>query len=301
MSVEAVSWALYDAPMLLTPKGKPDTTARFVLVVFAEHADKNGRNTFPGPARVKFATGLDVRTVERVVRRLEDGKLLERDGFTAGGAVRWRVNMDLQRPLSDWEAIEAAAAAERVAVAERVRTHRALRNQESPVTDAGSVTQPVHNPAVTDPASVTSGHVTDSECVRNGFEVRYVTDAAPGEPPVEPPGTTSGGHAAPRTPLRTDSPQAARRTDQPTAPDRSKTTPTQLDPESPVPRVTGVASAPEPRRAGRTTWKQQRAATANLDPELRAAAREELEAQRRRAQIHAVPNPAPDESTGAAS
>lgn len=287
MSVEAVSWALYDAPMLLTPAGKPDTTARFVLTVFAEHADKNGRNTFPGPARVKFATGLDVRTVERVVRRLEDGKLLERDGMTAVGAVRWRVNMDLHRPISDWEEIEAAAAAERVAVAGRVRKHRARREPEAPVTDAGSVTD---GGAVTDPASVTRDHVTDSECVRNGFEVRYVTDAAPGEPPLEPPGTTTGGHAAPRTPLRTDSPQAARRTDQNTAPDRSKTLRTQLDPESPVPR--------DPREKPRS-WRQQRAATAHLDPEKRAEVREDLAARRRRAALHVV---APlNEDSGAAS
>lgn len=278
MSVEAVSWALYEAPMLLTPAGKPDTTARFVLVVFAEHADKNGRNTFPGPARVKFATGLDMRTVERVVRRLEDGKLLERDGFTMAGAVRWRVNMDLHRPLSDWEEIEAAAVAERAAVADRVRKHRSRTTPEDVVTDAGSVTTPVDSQSVTDLASVTRFHVTDSECVRNGFEVRYVTDAAPGEPPVEPPGTTTGG-TLPPDPLRTDSPQAACRTDLEPEPDRSQTTSTQLDPESPVPR--------DPREKP-LSWRKQRAAMAHLDDETRAAVREDLAARQRRARLHVV-------------
>lgn len=287
MSVEAVKWALYEAPMLLTPAGKPDTTARFVLVVFAEHADKDGRNAYPGPARVKFMTGLDVRTVERVVRRLEDGKLLERDGFTAAGSVKWKLRTDLVRPASDWEEIEAAKLAEREAVAGRVRKHREKREPEPPVTDAGSVTGAAEEVAVTDSASVTSAHVTDSASVCNGFEVRDVTDAAPREPPIEPPGTTSGGHAAPRAPLRTDSPQAARRTDQATAPDRSKTPRTQLDPESPVPRE------PE-RRGGGTSWRRQRAATSHLDPDTRAAVRADLNARRRRAGLHVVESPAED-------
>jgi hypothetical protein len=38
----------------------------------------------------------------------------------------------------------------------------------------------------------------------------------------------------------------------------------------------------------RMSWKRQRAATANLDPNTRAAVREELEAQRRRAKIRVV-------------
>lgn len=281
MSVEAVKWALYEAPMLLTPAGRPDTTARSILVVFAEHADQDGRKAFPGPGRVKFATGFDVRTVERAVRRLEKGKLLERDGITSGGAVIWRVNMNLERPPSDWEEIEDEAAAEREAGAARVRRHREARANGLPVTDA---------------ECVTSSPVTHSASVRNALQVRYVTHSVPGEPPVEPPGTTTGG-TLPPDPLRTDSPQAARRTDQATAPDRSKTTSTQLDPESPVPSSTGITR----RREGQTTWKQQRAATANLDPNIRAAVRDELDAQRRRARIHAVPNPAPDENAGAAS
>jgi hypothetical protein len=198
VSVEAVKWALYDAPMLLTPAGKPDTTARFVLVVFAECAHKDGSNAYPGPARVKFATGLDIRTVERVVRRLEDGKLLVRDGLTSSGSVKWRLNMDLQRPESDWEEIEAEREAEREAVAARVRKHRAGRTPEPPVTDPASVT----GVDVTDPECVTKAHVTDPASVRNGFEVRSVTDAAPGEPPLGTTSSTTTGGTLPPDPLR---------------------------------------------------------------------------------------------------
>lgn len=214
MSVEAVKWALYDAPMLLTPAGKPDTTARFVLVVFAEHADKDGRNAYPGPARVKFATGLDVRTVERVVRRLEDGKLLERDGTTSNGSVKWKLSMDLARPASDWEEIEAALLAEREAVAARVRKHRAGRDPEPPVTDPASVT----SFQVTDSESVTEPSVTDPASVSNGFELRYVTDAAPGEPPIGTTTSTTTGGTLPPDPLR---PQALRSSEPGTDPSSS--------------------------------------------------------------------------------
>lgn len=290
MSVEAVKWALYDAPMLLTPAGKPDTTARFVLVVFAEHADKEGRNAYPGPARVKFVTGLDVRTVERVVRRLEDGKLLERDGFTAAGSVKWKLRTDLVRPASDWEEIEATQQAEREAVATRVKKHRAARTPVPLVTDAGSVTRGTAEESVTDSECVTDWLVTDPASVCNGRSAGGTTIR-----------TTTGGHAAPQTPLRTDSPQAACRTDQPTAPDRSKTPRTQLDPESPVPSAAAFVRARERSRPLRTTWQQQREATAGLDPAVRQAVRDELDAQRRRATIRAVPDPIPDETAGAAS
>lgn len=57
---------------------------------------------------------------------------------------------------------------------------------------------------------------------------------------------------------------------------------------------------PSPRPM-RLTWQQQRQATAELDPEKRAEVRQELEAQRRRALIRAVPDSTPEETTGAAS
>ncbi|WP_158840945.1 helix-turn-helix domain-containing protein [Saccharothrix deserti] len=199
MSIEAVAWALYEAPMLLTPAGKPDTSARFVLVVFAEHANKTGHNAYPGPARVKFATGLDVRTVERAVRRLENKGLLVRDGLTSMGAVRWRLDLDLKRPASDWAEIEAALKAEREATAARVRKHRGKAD-------------------VTDSASVTPPSVTDSASVRNALSVRSVTHSAPGEPPVEPPGEPLGG-TLPPDPLRTGRASLGRDEDPSTATD----------------------------------------------------------------------------------
>jgi hypothetical protein len=144
------------------------------------------------------------------------------------------------------------------------------------------------------------------------------------------------GGTLPPDPLRTDSPQAACQTDLEPEPDQSKTSPTQLDPESPVPSAAREVAVPpaaaedeevvdpfrhtgsgalssigtpealaelERRKGGgdrlRTTWRRQRLATSHLDPETRAAVRADLEAQRRRAAIRVVADEVPpDEPYG---
>lgn len=165
MSKEAVKWAMDDAPMLLTSKGKPDSTARHVLQALAEHAHKDGTNAYPSVLRLRYRTGFDRRTVQRALRRLEEAGLITPDG-SVHGCTRWTLAMKAQRPASDWEALEADEEAERAAVAERVRRHRANR-----VTHSDAVT-------VTHSDSVTGSDVTDSESVRNAFEVRDVTHSA---------------------------------------------------------------------------------------------------------------------------
>lgn len=162
MSKEAVKWAMDDAPMLLTSRGKPDSTARHVLQALAEHAHKDGTNTYPSVLRLRYRTGYDRRTVQRALRRLEAAKLIFRDG-TVNGCTCWKLAMKQVRPVSDWTALEAEEEAERAAGAERVRRHRANR-----VTHSNDVT-------VTHSDDVTEGDVTDSESVRNAFEVRDVT------------------------------------------------------------------------------------------------------------------------------
>lgn len=154
-----------DAPMLLTGKGKPDSTARHVLQVLAEHAHKDGTNAYPSVMRVQYRTGLDERTVRRALRRLEDSKLIAANG-TVNGCTNWTLAMGTRRPPTDWEQLEGAKERERAAIAERVRRHRNKR-----VTDAKSVT-------ATDADSVTTTDVTHSDDVSNGRRVRYVTDSA---------------------------------------------------------------------------------------------------------------------------
>lgn len=165
MSTEAVKWAMDDAPMLLTGRGKPDSTARQVLQVLGEHAHKDGTNAYPSVMRVQYRTGLDERTVRRALRRLEDGKLIAANG-TVNGCTNWTLAMGLRRPPTDWEGLEAAKERDRAAVAERVRRHRSKR-----VTGTESVT-------VTDSGDVTTGDVTHSDDVSNALKVRDVTDSA---------------------------------------------------------------------------------------------------------------------------
>ncbi|WP_406298084.1 helix-turn-helix domain-containing protein [Embleya sp. NBC_00888] len=153
--------------MLLTPKGKPDASARSVLAVLAHHAHADGTNARPSRLRIQHLTGYDKATVRRALRRLEDGGLIIPDG-TVSGCIRYRLVMTHIRPASDWTDLEEAEERDRAATAARVRKHRAR------VTDSDAV-------SVTNTESVTATDVTDSVSVRNGREQRYdadVTDSA---------------------------------------------------------------------------------------------------------------------------
>lgn len=186
-----MKWAMDDAPMLRTPAGKFDTTARHVLQAMAEHANSKGGNCHPSAIRIQYRTGYDRRTVQRAWRRLEAEKLIEQDGMVQD-RIRWQLAMDLRRPESDWEDLEREEGASREAAAERKRRSRAKH-----VTHSNDVT-------VTDEKSVTDPDVTHSESGRHAVEVRDVTHFKSGrhalsaavttnEPPVEPPTTSMAG------------------------------------------------------------------------------------------------------------
>lgn len=172
MSHEAVSWAMDEAPMLMTAAGKPDATARWVLTAVAERADKNGRNAHPSIADIRYRTGHDRSTIQRALRRLEKAGLLVRDG-SVNGRNRWRLAMELCRPASDRDEIEADEEAQRDAVAARVRRHRAKHVTASEcVTETAS--ESVTEPDVTHSTPVTERDVTASEPV-TGLDVTGVT------------------------------------------------------------------------------------------------------------------------------
>jgi DNA-binding Lrp family transcriptional regulator len=173
-----------DAPMLLTEKGKPDTTARHVLQALAEHAHKDGGGARPSILRIQYRTGLDRRTVQRALRRLEDGGLILAVGVVYG-CTEYRLALHLRRPESDWALLEAEEESQRKAATERKRRSRAKT-----VTPSEDVT-------VTHADDVTQGDVTHSECGRHALEMRDVTHSASGrhalnaaltikEPPTEP-------------------------------------------------------------------------------------------------------------------
>ncbi|MFJ3839423.1 helix-turn-helix domain-containing protein [Streptomyces sp. NPDC090054] len=180
-----------DAPMLRTPAGKFDTTARHVLQAMAEHADAKGKNCHPSVTRVQYRTGFDRRTVQRAQRRLEDAKLIVRDG-TVQDRIKYRLSMNLLRDASDWEALEREEAGSREAAMERKRRSRARH-----VTHSNDVT-------VTDANDVTEPDVTHSKSGRHALEMRDVTHFKAGrhapsaavttnEPPEEPPATHMAG------------------------------------------------------------------------------------------------------------
>ena len=57
MSVQSMSWALEQRDIV-------DATARYVLLVLANYADKNGRGAFPSSSSISEDTGLSIRTVK---------------------------------------------------------------------------------------------------------------------------------------------------------------------------------------------------------------------------------------------
>ncbi|MFD3835352.1 hypothetical protein ACFWWC_03720 [Streptomyces sp. NPDC058642] len=173
MSTEAVSWAMDDAPMLRTDKGRPDSTARHVLQVLAEHARPDGSNAHPSILRIQYRTGYDERTVQRAERRLEAGGLIRRTGTRQGRSV-WKLQLHLRRPEFDWAELEAEAEDAKKQAAERQRRARQRR-----VTQSGSVTV-THGESVTVTHSddVTEGDVTHSESVSHALPMRDVTHSA---------------------------------------------------------------------------------------------------------------------------
>ncbi|HEY9369102.1 helix-turn-helix domain-containing protein [Streptomyces sp.] len=184
MSTEAVNWAMDHAPMLRTEKGKPDTTARHVLQALAEHARPDGSNAHPSVLRIQYRTGYDRTTVQRALRRLENGGLIRKDGTTEN-RTRWQLAVELVRPATDWKELEREEDEFRAAAAERKRRSRAkgvTHAEFVTVTDSKGVT-------VTDAESVTDGghalkvrDVTDFKSVRHARNAALTTNQPPTEP-----------------------------------------------------------------------------------------------------------------------
>jgi hypothetical protein len=199
MSHQAVNWAMDDAPMLRTEKNKPDTTARGVLAALAENAHADGTEARPGIPTLVYRTGYDRRTVQRALRRLEDGGLIRQTGMH-GDCVVYALALHLKRPASDWDEIQAEETRRREGAAERQRRARARRAEAAAVTHSDDVT-------VTHSDDVTEADVTHSDDARHALERRDVTHSASGrhalnaagtilEPSFEPSGTSGDGRQA---------------------------------------------------------------------------------------------------------
>lgn len=185
-----------DAPMLMTGRGRPDTTSRHVLAVLAEFAHKDGMSAHPSVDTIEYYSGFDRRTIQRALRRLEEAGLIVPYGAVRG-VTRYRLAMELKRPASDREEIEIRAAASKAAGAERQRRARAKR-----VTHFDDVTVTHSDSVTTDQMSRTlTADVTHFDCV-TGPDVTHFDDGCHAlnaavtstEPPLkdEPVGNLSG-------------------------------------------------------------------------------------------------------------
>ncbi|NIH81703.1 hypothetical protein [Amycolatopsis viridis] len=154
-----MEWALNQAPMLQTPAGKHDTTARLVLVALAEAARGTPPQAFLALATIRYKTGLDRRVIQRVLDRLAAARVITAVG-TRGDVTIYRLNTALRRPDSDREAIDREVEESRAKAAERQRKSRASRTQ-NPHEDTMSRTQ---NPE----SRTLSANVTHSEPPRTG-------------------------------------------------------------------------------------------------------------------------------------
>ncbi|MDX3188641.1 helix-turn-helix domain-containing protein [Streptomyces sp. MN03-5084-2B] len=75
MSIEAISWALNQAPI---PTDRRDASSlAMVLVGLANHADPDGRNAFPSNATLTRYTRLSERSVRNILRELTTLELIQ--------------------------------------------------------------------------------------------------------------------------------------------------------------------------------------------------------------------------------
>lgn len=239
MSYQAVQWAMYHAPTLLTTAGKPDATAAAVLIARAERASPDGRDSYAGHAEIARITRLDEATVKRAEKRLEAAGILIRDGRSHLGTVRWHLDMTLRQETANQAIVDDQLARRRKADAARQQRARERKKAGSSPVD------------IEDDVAIAAS-VTDSASVSHGSSVRDVTDSASGRhgrsalqttlltTHLNHPEPPTGGSPAPRPP----------RPPSPPAPGNESEKVTQRDPtpsprpsaQPPTARATAIAA-----------------------------------------------------------
>lgn len=232
MSSKTVNWALYDAPMPLNDKGKPDPTARFVLVALADPANDDGTETFPSPLRLHWATGLDERTVVRALARLQKAGLIVPDGVSRYGTKKWRLAIERRRGDAFELHLEEAQKARR-ADSERRQADRNKAAVEAATKALSGTQNPGHESLSGTESPGQPTDVRDAKSRRPGVSVPA---AGTQRPPNRKEPLVTGG-TLPPDPLRGDDPQAGRLNDSVTSPPEAGTS--QL----------GPAGDPPPARA----------------------------------------------------
>ena len=84
MSVEAISWAIREAPVT-------NPTDQLVLLVLAEHAQPDGTDAFPSTTTLMDETKLGRSTLFRTLTRLKDQGLIAAAGERGRGVVVYRL------------------------------------------------------------------------------------------------------------------------------------------------------------------------------------------------------------------
>ncbi|PAU67199.1 helix-turn-helix domain-containing protein [Bifidobacterium criceti] len=101
MSLQATTWALYDATRDL------DANEFRLLMVMADMADQNGRNIYPSAATLADLCGVTTRTIRTKLASLETKGLIIRDDQSILAhipanrrPIAWRLNMDGNAPTT---------------------------------------------------------------------------------------------------------------------------------------------------------------------------------------------------------
>lgn len=193
MSLEALRWALEQAPIPPSRSGKPNGVAAGVLISLAWHADRHGANSYPSVERIQLESRYGATAVRAALTVLEEAGLIARDGQGPTGTTKWRLDLTTEREQSITEELDLATKARRAADRQRQKNRRA-------VTPPDGVTQMPILTVVTSPDGVTTGDVTPSGGVMSR---RLAVDVTPPDGPeqsLNSPRTKDRGHAAPAPP-----------------------------------------------------------------------------------------------------
>ena len=97
MSFEAIRWILENS--------KTKGAQRLILVVIAEHADKNGL-AWPSVETIARLANCSERFVKQTIAKLESGELVIERGGGRGRSNRYRIPLERVNPASPFEETE---------------------------------------------------------------------------------------------------------------------------------------------------------------------------------------------------
>ena len=178
------------ALMTMARKTALGTNLKFALMALADWADDNGANCYPSVYELSEYLTCSERTVQRLLRELEEGGWIAVVGHANGGATSRRYCLNVPRMSA-----ESLVESER-REAEKERRRRERKNADAnPFLEGCQFVTPVNlSPVIT----ATSGVTNEASGVTNEV-LRGDTGVTPStiDPPIDPPKTH---HARPAVP-----------------------------------------------------------------------------------------------------